>query len=315
MEYTGSKLVSTHDHLTSGRSVSEVHTPVISSAGAAESPLTSNTENSTTPLANDNVLAAAECFNSDKSSGQIIKGGSPFRLLQGYASGDSSENDEGPSLKDAIPRTVTPLVAVGAENLHNDTGVNLETDTESKSHYKTEKGFELLSESKFSYRVHVSDSQREINETFPRSVTIRSTTEHIVSKNENQASISYAASPKTFPKEDAYGGAWVNVAISGKHQKDEDKSANFASSAQKIDKFGRLVREGVSDSDSDGSRYAVRRNRRRKSRSRSRSRSQSRSPLDRRRRRRRSPRRRRQKRSRSRRYTTVYVRIYEFLVL
>ncbi|KAL6177989.1 hypothetical protein ACLB2K_049509 [Fragaria x ananassa] len=73
----------------------------------------------------------------------------------------------------------------------------------------------------------------------------------------------------------------------------------------KVDEYGRLVREGFSDSNSDGSRYNKRRKRgrsRSRSRSRKRSHSRSRSPLDSRRRRsppRRSPPRRREKRNRS----------------
>lgn len=81
-----------------------------------------------------------------------------------------------------------------------------------------------------------------------------------------------------------------------KLQKENDaEKGRLGSSPIKIDEFGRLVREGGSDSDSDDLHYR----RRHKSR-RSRNSSESRSPVD-RRRGRRSPRRRRERRSRSRR--------------
>ncbi|KAF2312872.1 hypothetical protein GH714_040929 [Hevea brasiliensis] len=278
----GSKLVSSHDDLTFGRSVFRVESPVINPTGATEYPFASNRVESSTVLAVDNssskVAAAAECMNSDSYSGQVMKGSSPFRLLQDYASNDSSENDEDSHFKDANPETVSSLVAV------------------------SERGFGMLSESGMLYKALESSSysQRGVKETVPISIATGPSTKLIDIKLENQSSIDHATCHEALPKEDASGGAGANVASSGKYEdsKDknaklegEDKNAKFTSNAQKIDKFGRLVREGVSDSDSEDSHHAYRRNKR--------GRSRSRSPLD-RRRRNHHPRRRREKRSRSR---------------
>jgi len=74
------------------------------------------------------------------------------------------------------------------------------------------------------------------------------------------------------------------------------EDAKDKSPTRKVDEFGRLVREGVSDSDSDASRRYKRRHGKR-----GRSRSRIRSPYD--RRRRKSPRKRKDRRDRSRRYS------------
>ncbi|KAK9108629.1 hypothetical protein Syun_024640 [Stephania yunnanensis] len=74
----------------------------------------------------------------------------------------------------------------------------------------------------------------------------------------------------------------------------KDNIVKQGAESVKVDKFGRLLREGASDSDSDGSRYVARDARR------GRSRGPSQSPVDRRGRKSRSPRRRKEKRNRSR---------------
>ena len=101
---TGSKLINCYNQLTSGESVSEVHSPVINSAGADEK-------------SSLRIMAAAGCINSDKYSGEVFKGSSPFKLVQDYASEDCSENNEEPCLKDDIPKTASDLVTVGSEYL------------------------------------------------------------------------------------------------------------------------------------------------------------------------------------------------------
>ncbi|KAL9339006.1 hypothetical protein Peur_068021 [Populus x canadensis] len=90
--------------LDNGRQVSEVHSPVINSAGADEK-------------SSSRAMAAAGCENSDKYSSEVLKGGSPFRLLQDNASEDSSENNDEPCLKNTIPKTASKLVTVGSEDL------------------------------------------------------------------------------------------------------------------------------------------------------------------------------------------------------
>ncbi|KAF9662309.1 hypothetical protein SADUNF_Sadunf18G0039600 [Salix dunnii] len=100
----GSKINSCHNQLTSGKTVSEVHSPVINPAGADGKSSSRATE-------------AAGCVNSDKYSSDVLKGGSPFRLLQDYASEDSSENNDESYLKNTIPKTASKLVTVGSEDL------------------------------------------------------------------------------------------------------------------------------------------------------------------------------------------------------
>ena len=90
--------------MTFGKTVSEVHSPVINSAGADEK-------------SSSRAMAAAGCENSDKYFSEVLKGGSPFRLLQDNASEDSSENNDEPYLKNTIPKTASKLVTVGSEDL------------------------------------------------------------------------------------------------------------------------------------------------------------------------------------------------------
>ncbi|CAK7352932.1 unnamed protein product [Dovyalis caffra] len=100
----GSKLIPCHNQLIFGKSVSEVHSPVINSAEADEKSAL-------------RVMAAAGCFDSDKDSGEVLKGSSPIKLVQDYASEDCSENNEDLCLKDEIPKTASNLVTGGFEDL------------------------------------------------------------------------------------------------------------------------------------------------------------------------------------------------------
>ncbi|KAF9681004.1 hypothetical protein SADUNF_Sadunf06G0180600 [Salix dunnii] len=100
----GPKLIHCYNQLTFGESVSEVHSPVINSAKANEK-------------SSLRITATAGCIDSDKYSGEVLKGSSPFKLVQDYASEDCSENNEEPCLKDDIPKTASDLVTVGSEDL------------------------------------------------------------------------------------------------------------------------------------------------------------------------------------------------------
>ncbi|KAJ4831847.1 hypothetical protein Tsubulata_017513 [Turnera subulata] len=240
-----------NDQFTCTRSGSEVHIPAISSAEASARPSICN-EKGFVPQ------------GDEKNSSGILypdqgtKGSSPFRLLQNYASGDSSENGEEPQRESAISKTAPPLLIAGTDSMHKDKDIS----------YNLKAG---------------------------RPSPVGGLAMECIVKHDNQASREHADSAEVFPKAGTSGGAVSKVALSGKDQKDEDKNTKRAPpNPQKIDRFGRLVREGASDSDSDDSLNSRRRRRRGKSRSR------SRSPVDRRRRSpRRSPRRRR-RRSRSR---------------
>uniref|UniRef100_A0A803M0Q3 C3H1-type domain-containing protein n=1 Tax=Chenopodium quinoa TaxID=63459 RepID=A0A803M0Q3_CHEQI len=170
---------------------------------------------------------------------------SPFRLIQNYASDDSS--DDGKLSRENVK--------VIADSLHGKSGAL-------SSRYDLEHG-----------NVNSKSSKRP--ETgLDQSVT---TYDRVEGSNPNTA----------------FHGKYVS---SLKNAEKEDKKST--PTAVKVDEFGRLVKEGGSESESEDAHHIRRRGRR----DRSRNHSRSRSPSDRRRKRspRRSPRRRKERRSRSR---------------
>lgn len=261
----GQKVVSNHEQLAIEMSVSKVCSPLIKSAN--QQPLLSNLKKSATASVDEKVLSsasvAAEGLNSEGKSSQLMKCGSPFRLLQDYVSDDISEND------DEHPEYVSPLkdslAVVGAAGLHINARLNA-----------SPKAANFL-----------EGSGREVKEIAMAPISSGTTDEHVNDEHRNQASTSHAESPPDIQKKHALAVASVD----GKLLNDE-KGVKSASNSLKVDEFGRLIKEGASESDSDDSRYDGRQFRR--------GRSHSRSPPD--RRSWRSPRRRRDKRSRSRRY-------------
>lgn len=264
-----------HDYSAFGMSISKVHCSVTNSVGAPECHLDSDFEKSATPLIDDlipsSASAAASGIGFEKFPGQIIKGASPFRLLQDYASDDSTENGDVPCAEDVIPVTASPSVTADT-GLHRDIKYNLDSGLGSERSCRTERSFEPSSE---------PESPVDVKEV-KTSIATRTTDENVLI-HENEAPISHGASVRDGHEKGAGGGVDI-VPESGKSQKEMPPL--------KIDEFGRLVKEGASDSDSDDSRYARKRGKR------GRSRSRSRSPPD--RRRRRSPLRRKERRSRSR---------------
>ncbi|XP_021285703.1 uncharacterized protein LOC110417594 isoform X3 [Herrania umbratica] len=209
------------------------------------------------------------------TSSQLAKGGSPFRLLQDYASDDNSEKD----VEICIEST---RVSLGA-NLHRDAGSSLENVS---SHCMTEKGFGPLYISSMPCAVASSEVVEGTVTTTSVNGNERANNKHV-----HQISICHAASVEVFQKENVMVGASVDSARFSKVNRQEEENGTLGFTQQKVDKFGRLARDGASDSDDDSHYIGTHR------RGRSWTRSQSRSPPD---RRRRSPRRRREKRSRSR---------------
>lgn len=285
----------------------DVHVPIVSSAGASEHTIARNLEKSSAPLSNELIrpsktFAAAETIPTDKCFGEPIKGGSPFRLLQGYASDDSSENDDKPHHEDGCPVTLSPSITPLAINSNRDSGYNLGTDVVSKGFYRTEKGFGLHSESSIVHKAPevTSDSQKVVKDTGTVSISSGTTDEHVDYDHENQVAISHAASREALLEKDDLGGTGIDVSKSAMSQKkNKEKNMKLESTPLKVDEFGRLVKDDATDSDTDDSRHT----RRRSKRGRSRSRSQS--PIDRGRRSR--PRKRRERRSRSRRYFVHFI--------
>lgn len=267
------RVVSKHDLLALERPASKVSRPVISSAD--DCPLKRNLEKSATTSVDhkfsSGASAAAQGLYSEKKSSQLIEGGSPFRLLHDYAADDISGND-----KEQHPDGVRPLkdsssVAVGASGPHRNIGLNI---------------------SPKSVNFH-EDLGRESEEIVMASFTSGTTDENVHRKHKNPAYVGHAESSQDFQKKNALEDAGVEICLKGNFQNQyAEKGAKSASNFLQVDEFGRLVREGASDSDSDDSRYNGRQGKR--------GRSQSRSPLD--RRRKRSLWMRRERRSRSRRY-------------
>ena len=177
-------------------------------------------------------------MEKSNTSSQPLKGGSPFRLLRGYASDDNSEKD----VETCVGNT---SVSFG-DNLCRDSGSNLE------------------------------------NASSPSNVPCAVASSEVVEGNKH---INHASPLEVLQKE--------NIMSSKEHR---EKNETVGLSQHKIDKFGRLVKNVASDSDSDDS-YHIGRHRRGRTRSRSRSFSPPNT------RRRRSPLKRRDKRSRSRRYS------------
>ncbi|RVW67460.1 Small nuclear ribonucleoprotein SmD3b [Vitis vinifera] len=196
-----------HDYLAFGVSISKVHCSVTNSVGAPECPLDSGFEKSASPFFDDlipsSASAAASSIGFGKFPGQNIKGANPFRLLQDYASDDSTENGNVPCAEDAIPVTVSPSVTADT-GLHRDIKYNLDSGLRSERTCRTERSFEPSSEPESP----VDDGHE---------------------------------------KKSASGGVDI-VPESGKSQKEMPPL--------KIDEFGRLVKEGASDSVSDDSCYA-----------------------------------------------------------
>ncbi|KAG7955103.1 hypothetical protein I3843_11G053700 [Carya illinoinensis] len=288
------------DNSTFRKPIYDVHIPIVSSAGASEHTIARNLEKSPASLSNELIrlsktFGAAEAIPTDECFGEPIKGGSPFRLLQGYASDDSSENDDKPHCEDGCPLTLSPSITPLAMNSNRDSSHNLGTDVVSKGFYETEKGFGLHSESSIAHKAPevTSDSQKVVKDTGTASISSGTTDEHVDYNHENQVAISHAASHEALLEKDDLGGTGIDVSKSAMSQKkNKEKNTKLESTPLKVDEFGRLVKDDATDSDTDDSHHT----RRRTKRGRSRSRSQS--PIDRSRRSR--PRKRRERRSRSR---------------
>ncbi|KAF5734641.1 serine/arginine repetitive matrix protein 2 [Tripterygium wilfordii] len=132
-----------HSRLTFGSLFYTVHSPVTGSSGAPECSPAGEAVKSTSFRADNRSppsLAAAEGIGH---SPQHINDGSPFRLLQGYASDDSTGSEDEPRLEDF--KTVSSAVSVDATNLLIDSECNLRTYIGLESPGKTEKQFGLPS--------------------------------------------------------------------------------------------------------------------------------------------------------------------------
>ncbi|GMH31559.1 hypothetical protein Nepgr_033403 [Nepenthes gracilis] len=241
------------------------------------------------PEINFSLLADSDAktgTKSDKSAGKIVSD-SPFRLIQKYASDDSSEDDDEPHLEELRPTSALKLARASCS-----LGDMAQDFTESKSSSAAKLELsEILTASTQGMLSEEPGNNPPALHNDAQEIVVEGTTsekvDELAEENKTDAS-TQSASFETFHEKDALGSADFDT-FSGSFKDQKDVAKN--TSALKVDEFGRLVREGVSESESDDSDYIGRRGKR------GRSRSYSQSPPDKRRRNRGG---RKEKRSRSR---------------
>ncbi|XP_021757168.1 uncharacterized protein LOC110722209 [Chenopodium quinoa] len=228
------------------------------------------------------IKTSAE-IKPEKLGGQPADIHSPFRLIQNYASDDSSDDDGKLSREN---------VKIMADSPHSKSG-------DLSSHYDLEHG-NMNSKSSKTPETGLDQSVTTCIESALNKDRddLQSIQDGLQEKPTAVLSRKYASDSV----DDRVEGSNPNTAFHGKYvsslknaEKEDKKSTP---TAVKVDEFGRLVKEGGSESESEDAHHIRRRGRR----DRSRSHSRSRSPSDRRRKRspRRSPRRRKERRGRSR---------------
>lgn len=241
---------------------------------------------------------------TNKDYGTLLASDSPIRLLQDYASDDTSANGDESNAAEANVFTISEGIDTGVSAVHKDSGSHMEIGIGSKSPTSTQKGFGSLSRTSQGGLEISTHLLQESKKTRNRKKSVsRWSSDGCVDHNlENQMSVNFASSMEASKGKDRLEDTAIDSGSrSGNaEKKDEGKTSKFELNVMKVDEFGRQLREGLPDSDSDDSFHQ--RTRRLNKRDR-RSWSRSQSPPDRRsRRNRRSPRRRRDKRNRSRRY-------------
>ncbi|KAL2462006.1 Uncharacterized protein Adt_45426 [Abeliophyllum distichum] len=290
----GSGILSDHD-LSVTRKSSEVDNSGMTPRGDAECLLDVNIKKSSSSheyFSQPNAPVASAEGGSEKLSGQMTGGASPFRLLQGYASDDSVENEGENHIGNVIPVAISPSIVVGFTSSDTGKRCNFGSELNPKSLPEDNKLFCQVPTSAACSLLLPSKSPIKS----PR-IMMEADTSFAPGKAEgsidrsygNQKSVEDGNSCETLQPKDSSTNFDVSGLESGSLQKPDTKSS---SAKLNVDEFGRLVREGASDSDtSDSQDYTRRRSRR------GRNRSRSHSPRD---RRRRSPRRRNERRGRSR---------------
>lgn len=264
------------------------------SSGDVEGPLVTNVMKTSVPdedLSQPNVSKNLAEIRSEKIPAQLVKqDASPFSLLQDYASGESSDDEA--RLVAVVPTTVAPSVKVDTVPFDTDAVVDLGRDHGIKSVVESHKGLEQLPQASCFKPEGVM-----VEDDMPSTAgKLGDLVDNICGHKEYLKD----GRPQREPRQKDVSRDSVDANVK---KNENSKSLSFTS---KVDKFGRSVREGASDSESGGSpRY----NRRHGKRGRSRSR--SRSPHD--TRRRRSPWRRKVTRRRSRRYISKCTLHFQFV--
>ncbi|KAK6123153.1 hypothetical protein DH2020_043101 [Rehmannia glutinosa] len=217
-----------------------------------------------------------------KLSGQLMESANPVNLLQGYASDNTSEN-EGENLLGDVS---SPALNDGSTNFDAQRGCAFGSNKHMRPKSMTESPRNVMEAEKSSFATGTLEEFSDKSHRGQESVTISSALQSKIPSRISDA----------------------NIGIEGAKSHKQDMKSN--PTKLNVDEFGRLVREGVSDSDTNDSPDYTRRHARR-ARNRSSSQSRSRSPRD--RRRRRSPRRRKERRGRSRRHFTSSVIIFQLV--
>ncbi|XP_010939191.1 uncharacterized protein [Elaeis guineensis] len=277
--------------------------PVRPLPSAAECAVDGNLQQSVRPLTQDsswvNVMPTAACGKTAETPRVFVKDGSPFRLIQGYASDDSGEDDDKKDHVDSIhPVWTSPSAAVARSGLQKDEGYEMPSNLSPKSAPEPERSRLRADSSHLPKEAATSGSSLPQKSAQPDVVfsnpidEIENVTDLSIHKQHDQRLHDKTGNHKLSEDNDVVGDKSINADLQVTQIHLED--AKQDSTTPNVDEFGRLVREGISDSDSDGIHYNERHGKRVRSWSRSRSPQQSRW-----RQRSRSP-RRRDKRSRSR---------------
>lgn len=200
--------------------------------------------------------------------GLPMKGVNSFKIIQGYSSNSTSKNED-ENLGDVIPLSINGETTKSDAKEGHDLGSVLRHKSMSDPESVIGSPINMMQADKLAIPTGTVAESPDISSRGQRSVSKES--KHSSRNRDKDIGLEEANADKPDLKSDKV----------------------------KVDEFGRLVREDVSDSDaSDSPPHALRKSRR--TRKRSRSQSRSRSPHD-RRRRRRSPWRRTERRGRSRR--------------
>lgn len=254
----GSFILSQQNHLTLRNAADGFHLDVDLPGSAELSP--GGTTGRLTVLGDDDLspLTIQEHVNFGKSSAKDAE--SPFGLLpENYPSDASLDNDYDATHPQKHIEMITLSAAEGPINLHK----NIDVDISPEFPNKIEKAAEELFESTRVDMASINCSQ--LGTSLKETDTVCSVQELV---NENGDESHDKGSVKAVPSVETFTEGHFKSATEynndSPHTLKENKDHNFRSSptAVKVDEFGRLVREGISDSNSDDSYHASDHNRR-----------------------------------------------------
>ncbi|KAL6012024.1 hypothetical protein ACLOJK_002495 [Asimina triloba] len=185
--------------------------------------------------------------------GVIINDGSPFKLIQDYASDDSAEEDKEASLEDVSPVRISPAVSESSLCLNEEKRNDLDSDS----------GVDNVSIAGIEY-----SNASEVTETMRNSEYEKLPSKLLPTGAIPEYLDSFAKNVKVSPDCENQGLLSRTKSFDGLHHSDSQprKDSHFNSQIEKVnqdmdgkqilailnvDEFGRLVREGGSDSDSE----------------------------------------------------------------